>query len=134
MNEAVKPGPLLDMWWTPFWQAAREGRLVVQKCNQVGKLFFPPMPVSPYTRKPDWKWVEVNEEFSVLSFVKMHQRYFEGFAKEIPYVIAQVALGPDAMMISNIVGDVTNLKIGDRLKITFESRPDGWKTPQFVRI
>jgi uncharacterized protein len=134
MNEAVKPGPLLDMWWTPFWQAAREGRLVIQKCNRVGKFFFPPMPVSPYTRKPDWKWVEIKEEFSVLSFVKMHQRYFEGFAKEIPYVIAQVALGPDAMMISNVVGDVTNLKIGDRLKVTFEFRPDGWKTPQFVRI
>jgi uncharacterized OB-fold protein len=134
MNEAVKPGPLLDMWWTPFWQAAREGRLVVQKCNKVGKLFFPPMPVSPYSRKPDWKWVEVKEGFSVLSFVKMHQRYFEGFAKEIPYVIAQIALGPDAMMISNVVGDVTNLRIGDRLKLTFESRPDGWKTPQFVRV
>ncbi len=134
MNEAVKPGPLLDMWWTPFWRAAREGRLVVQKCNKVGKLFFPPMPVSPYTREPDWKWVEVKEEFSVLSFVKMHQRYFEGFAKEIPYVIAQVALGPDAMMISNVVGDVSNLKIGDRLKLSFERRPDGWKTPQFVRI
>jgi uncharacterized protein len=134
MNDAVKPGPLLDKWWTPFWQAAREGRLVVQECNKVGKLFFPPMPVSPYTRMPDWKWVEVKEEFSVLSFVKMHQRYFEGFAKEIPYVIAQVALGPDAMMISNIVGDVTGLNIGDKLKVMFEARPDGWKTPQFVRI
>jgi uncharacterized protein len=134
MNDVLKPGPLLDLWWSPFWVAAREERLVAQQCSKTGRLFFPPMPVSPYTRRPEWKWVDIKEKISVLSFVRMHQRYFEGFAKEIPYVIAQVALGPDAMMISNVVGDVANLRIGDRLKATFETRPDGWKTPRFVRI
>jgi uncharacterized protein len=134
MNDVLKPGPLLDLWWSHFWEAAREERLVVQKCTKTNKLFFPPMPVSPYTRRREWKWVEIEEEITVLSFVRMHQRYFEGFAKEIPYVIAQIALGPDAMMISNIVGDVSNLKIGDPLKVTFEIRPDGWKTPRFVRL
>ena len=51
------PPPLADAITLPFWQAAAEHRLVVQRCTGCGHTRLPPAPVCPECRSAgsDWK-------------------------------------------------------------------------------
>ena len=82
----MKPLPPLEVWSRPFWDACREQRLIAQRCDVSGEVFFPPAPVSPVTRTEQWSWVELSGLGTVWSWVIMHQRYFKGFAEDVPYI------------------------------------------------
>ena len=121
----------IDVWSEPFWDACREGRLTAQKCLTTGKFWFPPGPVSPFTRTPDWTWARLSGRGRVKSFIIMHQVYFMAFEDKVPYSIAQIELEEGAMMLSNLVEiDNDDIRIGMSVEVTFEVR-NGLNTPLF---
>jgi uncharacterized OB-fold protein len=127
-----KPLPESDKWSGPFFAACRENRLVAQKCDATGRFFFPPAPVSPYTRKPDWSWADLSGRGRIASFVVMHQKYFAGFADEVPYPVIEVELEDGVKLISNIVelGDRA-LAVGLPVEVVFEAVTDTVTLPLF---
>ncbi len=132
MSLATRPKPLVDNWNKPFWEACRQGRLIVQKCGQTGKCFFPPAPVSPFTGKPDWEWITASGKGELWSFVVFHQQYFSGMADELPYPVAMVKLDEGPYMLTNLVDmSADEAKIGMRLSVRFPGGPEGFVLPQF---
>ncbi len=131
----IKPLPQLDVWNRPFWEACKERRLIAQRCNQSGEIWFPPSPVSPVTRTQEWSWVDLSGRGTIWSWVVMHQRYFKGFADDIPYNVAQVQLEEGPMLITNIV-DVAeaDLRIGMPVQVVFEEATDTITLPKFTPI
>lgn len=128
-----KPLPALDNWTRPFWEACKARRLVAQRCNASGEIWFPPSPVSPVTRTKDWSWVELSGRGKVWSFVVMHQRYFKGFADELPYNIAQVQLEEGPMLITNLVGVANeDIEVDMPVKVVFEDATDDIAIPRFT--
>jgi uncharacterized protein len=128
----VKPLPEADKWSAPFFQACNEGKLVAQKCNATGKFFFPPAPVSPYTRDANWAWTEISPKGRIGSYVVMHQKYFAGFADEVPYPVIEVELEGGVRLLSNIVelGD-RELTVGMAVEVVFVKATDEVTIPVF---
>lgn len=130
-----KPLPLVDLWNRPFWDGCKEKRLMAQKCDASGEIWFPPSPVSPVSRTDAWSWVELSGKGRVWSWVVMHQRYFKGFADEVPYNIAQVKLDEGPMLISNIVGiENSDIEPDMPVRVIFEDITEDFTLPKFTPI
>jgi len=128
----LKPLPEEDKWSGPFFEAAREGRLVAQRCSATGKFFFPPAPVSPFTRDTNWSWEDLSGKGTIGSFVVMHQKYFPGFGDEVPYPVIEVELEEGVRLISNIVElGARALEVGMPVRVLFHKATQEFTLPLF---
>jgi len=84
-----------------FWEGCREGRLLLQRCRETGRAYFPPRPFSPYTGSRDVEVFEAEGTGFLYSYV-IHQRPVPGFVP--PYAIAVVELTEGPRLMTNIVG------------------------------
>jgi len=126
-----KPAPEPDEVSLPYWTAAREGRLVVQRCTSCGKAQFPPDLLCRYCQQPDPPFVGIDGRGTIYTFAIYTRSFSPAF--EVPYALALVTLDacPEVRMMTNIVeADLAELAIGDAVEVTFEKRGD-WALPQF---
>jgi uncharacterized OB-fold protein len=128
----LKPLPEEDKWSGPFFAAANEGRLTAQRCGATGKFFFPPAPVSPFTRDTNWSWETLSGKGVIASYVVMHQKYFPGFGDEVPYAVIEVELEEGVRMLSNIVDlDGREIAVGMSVEVVFQKATDTFTLPVF---
>jgi uncharacterized OB-fold protein len=77
-------------------------------------------------------WIQASGKATLYSFTLMHQLLHPGFAKEIPYNLAQVDLAEGLRILTNIVGlRNEELKIGMPLEVTFEDISNEVTLPKF---
>ena len=120
-----KPLPRVAPLNAPFWNAARSGRLKVQRCDACEALRFPPLPVCDLCGSNSATWVAMSGRGTVWSKCTFHRSYFAGFAAEIPYGVVLVELEEGPMLYSNIVGaPFDNVAIGDAVTAVFEAATD----------
>ena len=100
---ASKPIPEITEELRPFFAAAREGRLVVQRCIGCGRRRFPPRDICSDCLGREAEWVASCGRGHVVSFNVMHQVYHPGFAAEVPYAVALVELDDGGRMLTNLV-------------------------------
>lgn len=131
----TKPLPVVDQWSQPFWDSCKQHKLIAQRCDASGTVWFPPSPVSPVTRDTKWSWTELSGYGRVTSWVMMHQRYFPGFANDLPYNIVQVQLDEGPTFIANMVDlKDRNIKVGMRVKVVFDDVTDEFSLPKFEHV
>ena len=117
----------------PFWAAAAEGRLLVERCRDCGAEGFPPRGICRRCRSRDVEPHEVTGSGAVYSFTVNHQRWFPDL--EVPYALVLVEFPdhPGVRVMGRIRGcapdDVT---VGMRVAIGFEPGPGGFAVPSFV--
>ena len=130
------PEPIINADSAPYWQGAREGRLLLQRCGECGVLRFFPRYLCPACASESTEWVEAAGRGTVQSFTIVHRAAFPEFQARAPYVIALIDLAEGPRMMTNIVGeDALQVEIGDAVQVTFEDRgTNGAKVPQFVRV
>jgi uncharacterized OB-fold protein len=122
---AAKPIPEVTDDLAPFFAAAREGRLVVERCKRCGRRRFPPRPICSECLGRDAEWVSSSGRGKVVSFNVMHQVYHPGFAAEVPYAVVLVELEDGGRMLSNVVDcPLDRLTIGLDVEVTFERVSD----------
>ena len=56
----AQPIPVPTNFSAPFWEAARQQKLVIQYCPDSGKYQHYPRPISIYTGKRNLEWREVS--------------------------------------------------------------------------
>lgn len=121
---AAKPDPIVDVWNKPFWDACSNGKLIVQRCKKTGQCWFPPGPVSPFDPKAGWEWITCDGSGEIVSFVVFHQKYFDGFADELPYNVSMVRLNEGPILLTNVEADNDTLDIGMKVGVFFDQRGD----------
>ncbi|MFF5138604.1 Zn-ribbon domain-containing OB-fold protein [Streptomyces sp. NPDC013157] len=117
----------------PFWDAAAQGELHIQRCVTTGRFFFHPRPCSPYVFDGAVEWVKVSGDATLHSY-NINHRPAWGFEDEAPYAIAVVELAEGPRMMTNIVGienTPENLVLDMPLKVRFQER-DGVVVPVFA--
>lgn len=133
MSNYTKPMPVIDVWSRPFWEACSQERLIAQRCDESGEVWFPPSPVSPVTRTRKWTWVDLSGRGKIWSFVVFHQRYFKGFADDIPYNVAQIRLEEGPYFLANVVGCANDeLEIDMPVRVVFERATSDIVIPKFT--
>ncbi len=83
-----------------FWEGAKTGKLLLQRCGDTGKAYFPPRPFSPYTGTRNVEVFEASGRGTLHSYV-IHHRPVPGFKP--PYAIAVVELEEGPRMMTNII-------------------------------
>ncbi|MGH2507163.1 MAG: Zn-ribbon domain-containing OB-fold protein [Ktedonobacteraceae bacterium] len=131
-NDYLKPMPVPEEAFQPFFEGARDHKLMLQRCQACGTATWPVKSLCPTCLHGDLAWVQASGQGVLYSFVLMHQVFHPGFAAEVPYNIAEVDLAEGVRMISNIVGcPNAELRIGMPLLVTFEDLTDEISLPKF---
>lgn len=116
-----RPVPRLSPALAPYFAAAREHRLVVQKCGSCGALRFPAREVCSSCWSREAAWVPVSGRGQVFSFYVMHQVYHPAFAGRVPYTVAVVQLDEGPHVTSAIEGCApAEVRIGMPVQVAFE--------------
>ena len=135
MDYPEKPVPVVNPWARPFWEAAREERLMIQKCDDCERHIFYPRIACPHCFSDKVKWVEASGKGTVYSFTVVMNNAPSAFITDIPYVIAVVKLDEGVQMLSNIVGCNPDAVTCDMpVEVTFEKLNDEFTLPKFRPI
>ncbi|HVP31409.1 MAG TPA: Zn-ribbon domain-containing OB-fold protein [Myxococcota bacterium] len=126
------PAPLADHVTLPFWQAAAQHRLVVQRCTACGRTRLPPAPVCPGCRSAEADWKELSGRGEIYTYTIVHRPIAAG--QELPFVIAVIALedAGGVRMISNVVGArPEEVAIGAPVELVWEDMSAEVAIPRF---
>ena len=120
-----------DGWTLPYWEAAKEERLVAPRCRACGAFRFPPWPFCPECRSQDTDWVRLSGRASMFSFSVVRGLPGQPELLLVPAVL-ELADAPGIHLVSNVV-DVApeDVAIGMVVEVAFVDIADGWKLPVF---
>ena len=127
MADRTFPSPTADPDTEAFWQAAREGRLMIGRCRTCGEHHYYPRSVCPHCGSSDVTLVESSGKGEIYSWSVLRRA-------RPPYAIAYVTLDDGPTMMTNIVEcDLDGLAIGQRVELVFSETedPDGPPVPTF---
>lgn len=120
-----RPLPLPDEVSAFFWDGAREGRLLIQRCGACSKYQYPPDVVCTFCQSLDAEGAAVSGRGVLYSYSVVDRAFNQGFVDALPYVLALVELDeqPGLRMVANIVeAGETPLEVGMPLEVAFEDR------------
>ena len=120
-----RPLPLPDELTEFFWDGARAGRLLIQRCRACSRFQYPPDVVCIHCQSLDLDRVPVSGQATLYSFCVVDRAFNAGFVNALPYVLGLVELveQPGLRMIANVIGaDAGALEVGMSLEVTFEDR------------
>ena len=130
----AKPLPEITPALAPFFAAAREHRLVVQRCAGCGTLRFPPRELCSGCLATEAAWVEVSGHGEVFSYNVMHRVYHPGFADEVPYAVVIVKLAEGPKITTSLVDCPSEeIRVGMPVEVTFEAVSPEVTLPKFRR-
>ena len=116
----------------PFWEAAKEHRLLIQRSRKTGKYVFYPRAVSPFGADDELEWVEVPGRGTVYSFTVARRPTAPQWAADGPYVIAIVELEEGVHMTANIVDCAPDdVRVGMPVVVVYRDVTPDVTLPQF---
>lgn len=131
-TEYKKPIPVPSDESRPYWQGLAAGKLLMPRCGDCGRWWFPPSLLCPSCNSARWTWTEAKGTGRIFSYVVYHRVYHEGFAGDVPYAVAVIELDEGARMLSNVVGmPPDQLKCDMRVEIVYERITDTVTLPKF---
>ncbi len=132
MPDYLKPLPIPSPESRPFWDAARDHRLSIQKCSRCGHCWFPPSTLCLHCGSRDHQWVDSSGQGRVHSFVTYHRLYHKGWEGEVPYVVAIVELEEGPRLYANIVGIAPEDVVCDmEVTVVFDDVTEDFTIPKF---
>jgi hypothetical protein len=135
ITQPSRAAPAVTDLTRPFWDAAREGRLVIQRCADCRYYNHPPKDACDNCLSTNLTFEDVSGRGSVWSWTVMHQKSVAGFEDAVPYLTALVEVDeqPMLLLVTNLPGVTPgSFAIGDPVNVTFEDFGDGLRLPQFV--
>ncbi len=79
----------------PYWEAANQGKLLLTRCKDTGKVFSYPRGISPFTLSNNVEWFEASGNGVLYSFSTMERA-------NPPYTIAYVTLDEGTTIMTGI--------------------------------
>jgi uncharacterized OB-fold protein/acyl dehydratase len=125
-----RPRPALTQDNAFWFEGAREGKLLIQRCTSCGTLRHPPLPACGHCRSLRWDAVEASGRGELYSFVVVHHPQVAAF--DYPLPIGLVALEEGTRLVANLdVDDVTTLRVGMPVEATMVAFDDELTLPVF---
>lgn len=126
-NASKLPAPARNPETDPYWDAAREGRLLIKQCDSCGEPFHYPRALCPFCLS-DSSWIEASGEGEIYSYTIVPTR-------DETYVVAFVALAEGPVMMTNIVTeDPQSLRVGQSVRVSFAPTMGEDPVPVFVPV
>jgi uncharacterized OB-fold protein len=111
-----------------FWDAAKEGKLLIKHCRACGELHYYPRALCPFCFSDQTEWREAKGHGTIYSYSVMRRA-------PVPYAIAYVTLAEGPTMMTGLVDcDFDRLKIGQSVKLVFKPTQGGPPVPMFTPV
>jgi uncharacterized OB-fold protein len=124
--------PTPDNETRPFWDAAREGKLLIKQCNSCDRFHFYPRPFCPRCWNDDVEWTEASGRGTLYTWSVVHVNDLPPFPERVPYVAAIVELEEGPRIMTNVVDcEFDALRIGMPVEVTFRPAGDEFTLPLF---
>lgn len=128
MIEELLPVP--DEVTQEWWDATRESRLLLQKCNKCQHVQHYPRAMCVSCGEFDLAWISSSGNGAVDSYTVVHRAPHPDL--ETPYVIARIRLDDGPTLLSRIVdADEADLSCDARVSLAWQEIPDGYRLPVF---
>ena len=115
-----------------FWDAAREGRLLIKRCRACGRAHYYPRTFCPYCWSADVEWEEAGGGGTVYTYSVVHQNDLPPFNERVPYVAAIVDLDEGPRVTTNVVDcDPESVEVGMAVEVTFREVDEEFSIPVF---
>ena len=90
LSELNVPGPTVSALTEPFWAAAREGKLLIQRCRACGRAVFYPRGLCPHCWAEALDWEEASGAGRLRSFSLVRKPGHPGWTRAAPYMVGLV--------------------------------------------
>ena len=106
----------------PFWEAAREGRLVLPHCERCGRAHWYPRHTCPFCASQALTCITAEGSATLETFSLVRQSFSTaGARREAPYVVAIVRLAEGPRMTTNLVDcPLEGLRPGLPVRVRFD--------------
>jgi len=134
-GEMPKQGVVPDQLSKPFWDAANEGRLVIQNCQACNRLQHPPGPTCGQCRSGDnLEWKEMSGRGKIYNYGVVYDCPVRLLQEDQPFNLAVIVLDEDTgiQMYSHLPGTpVDEVPVGASVEVVFEATANGQKVPEW---
>lgn len=124
MSKPVAPP---DNVTQPWWDATRDGKLLVQRCRSCGHAQLYPRSSCTSCYGTDLTWQPASGRGVIYSHTMVHRAPHPAFTP--PYVVALIRLEEGPMVMANVDGDV---RCDQPVRAMWEDLEDGRKLLQFT--
>jgi uncharacterized protein len=124
--------PTIEPESQPFWDAARERRLLIQRCGVCGTAQHYPRAICATCWSDQVEWEEASGRGTLYTFSTVFLNDLPPFAARVPYVAAAVDLEEGPRLMTNIVGaEPGDLRVGMPVVVDFVALNDEITAPVF---
>ncbi len=120
----AKPNPPTSELARPYWEAAAQGKLVLQSCGACGKVRHYPRLLCDACYSDAVTWLDSEAIGKIHSWTVAHHAFHPAFAAELPYTLVTVDLDEGVRALGRWRGDV-EMAIGIPVVGAFEAREGG---------
>ena len=124
VSGSPRPAPPVTELTRPYWDAAREGRLVLQCCSGCGTLRHYPRLLCSVCYSAAVSWRDASGRGTVHSWTVAHHAFHPGFVADLPYTLVTVDLQEGVRALGRWRGAQAPA-IGMPVAGAFEPRADG---------
>jgi uncharacterized OB-fold protein len=118
--------PALNPGDEPYFKAAGEGKLMIMKCKDCGKVHHYPRAICPHCFSQNLEWQQAKGTGVIYTYSVTRR------GGPVPYAIGYVTLDEGPKMMTNFVNcDLDTLKIGGKVKVCFVKSENGTSVPVF---
>jgi uncharacterized protein len=133
MSDYAKPLPPDDPANRPFWDGAKRGILMLQRCLDCGRHRFPAARYCVQCHGERSEWVATTGAGIVESYCTFDRAYWPAFARDVPYDVVQVRLDEGVRLFSNLVGvSRERIQSGMRVRACFDPVTPGVTLVKFA--
>lgn len=130
-----RPLPKPTEYTRPYWESAKQNKLVIQKCSSCESLQFYPRPYCISCLSDEMDWVEVSGRGTIYTYTINHRSPNSYMQDKVPYVVAIIELEEGIRMMANIIDSVLDkVEIGAHVHVVFENINEDITIPQFKII
>ena len=119
----------------PFFDAANEGRLVIQNCKSCSRLIHPPAPACDQCGSGDnLEWKEMSGRGKIYNYGVVYDCPVRLLQDELPFNLAVIMLDedPGIQMYSHLPGTpLDEVPVGASVEVVFEATANGQKVPEW---
>ena len=125
--------PTPDAETEPYWEAAREHRLLLKRCRACERPHWYPRPFCPHCWSEDVDWAEASGRATLYTWSVVRRNDLPPFGERVPYVTAVVDLEEGPRMLTNLVDiPIDDVEIGMSLTVTWQDDGD-YVLPVFTK-
>ena len=130
MQMPPRPMPFARPETQPFWDALRQGKVMIQRCQTCGEYIFYPRSFCPEDGSDKLEWVEISGRGTVLTYSVAMRHPDPNFAPECPFTLAVIQLEEGPALLSRFEEGVPqNLRVGQKVQIVPHKLTDEWSLP-----